>query len=71
MRSKLITQLASPALGNQTVKEVCAISDELVEKIRYERDADNRIESFEKIIYRCGLEGTNNFCSEISSLYKT
>ncbi len=57
LRSKLTAQLASSALGDPTVKQVCIISDELIEKIRAERDADNILDAFEKTIYSCGLEG--------------
>jgi hypothetical protein len=56
LRSKLTTQLASTALGDHTIKQLCIISDELIEKIREER-VENIVEDFEKVIYRCGLEG--------------
>ncbi|XP_057364425.1 ecdysone 20-monooxygenase-like [Daphnia carinata] len=56
LRSKLTTQLASTALGDHTVKQLSIISEELIEKIRDERDAKNIIEEFEKYIYSYGLE---------------
>ena len=60
MRRKLTTQLTSSALGDQTVKQVSTISDELIDKLRMERGADdNVVEAFEKSIYSCGLEGNN------------
>jgi|688.fasta_scaffold434017_2 hypothetical protein len=61
LRSKLTTQLASTALGDHTVKQLCIISDELIEKIR-EKRVENVVEGFEKVIYRCGLEG-NFWCT--------
>jgi hypothetical protein len=56
LRSKLTTQLASTALGDHTIKQLCIISDELIEKIQEER-IENIVDGFEKVIYRCGLEG--------------
>lgn len=63
LRSKLTTQLASTALGDHTVKQLSIISEELIEKIREERDAESLIEGFEKYVYSCSLEGNERKCA--------
>ncbi len=58
LRHKLASKVVSPSLGTKIVEELSLVSDELVEKLRRDRDANlGTIAQFEKYVYRFDLEG--------------
>jgi len=57
LRSKLVPQL-SRLNTVDAVRELCSISDELILKIRKECKLGCAVDSFEKSVYRYGLEAT-------------
>lgn len=58
LRHKLASKVVSPSLGTKIVEELSLVSDELIEKLRRDRDSNlGTIAQFEKYVYRFDLEG--------------
>lgn len=59
-KSFYYTKLLLHNIGEHTMEQVTSVSDELVSKIRQDRDDNFCVGNFEKYIYRFGLEGNLN-----------
>jgi len=57
LRSNLVPQLSRASSG-YFIQEICSISEELVQKIKKDYTMGKVIDSFEKLVYRFGLETT-------------